>query len=115
MGVQVDIDCDECMTTQQTDDTIVCNDCYDKALTEIETLQIKHDAAIKEINRLKDVKDLGLTQDIRDLACLAEMYFGNITRCPKCHRPVTDVYECIFCNDPDIEPGNVELEYTEGE
>ncbi len=113
MGAQIKINCDECQITQHPEALTICGNCYNKATQEVEKLQEQLDAAIKEINRLKDVKDLGLTQDIRDLACIAEMYFGNITRCPKCHRPETDIYECYFCNDPDLEPGNVELEYTE--
>jgi len=114
VSVKTNIICDECLESQHIESSTVCIKCYNKTIDENEMLKKQLDGSIKEINRIMDVKDLHTSQDIRDLACIAEA-FHNITRCPLCHRPTQDTYKCIFCENPDEEPLTIELEYTEEE
>lgn len=114
MSVTTVIKCNGCQNTLNIESSVFCINCFNNLVDQVETLKTQLNSSIKEINRLKDIKDLGTTQDIRDLACIAEA-FHNITRCPHCHRPTQDTYKCIFCDNPDEEPLTVELEYTEDE
>lgn len=117
MSVEIVITCNKCGDPLNPEDSIRCGKCSDNMIYQIEIQRQKLNGAMKEINRLKSIDNLEMTQDIRDIAVLAESFLGNITRCPICHRPQADAktFNCVLCKNPDEEPLTVELEYTEEE